>query len=195
MGWANVEEEQQPDYNSCDDRSISDDDNKQTQRVEVEDFQLQERDVDDGDDSDVDNDIPRAHDPKTISERRRAQNDILAAFAANINAHITQREVEEAASKGANEEQLSIRDILAKQETTVRITNPRDYQTELFQRAKSGNIIAVLDTGSGKTHIATLLLKHVIDEELESRTNGGTHRTAFFLVTNPRPHALMADIL
>jgi endoribonuclease Dicer len=84
--------------------------------------------------------------------------------------------------KGANEEQLSIRDILAKQETTVRITNPRDYQTELFQRAKCGNTIAVLDTGSGKTHIATLLLKHVLDEELENRAKGGVHKTAFFLV-------------
>ncbi|KAF2829146.1 dicer-like protein 1 [Ophiobolus disseminans] len=104
------------------------------------------------------------------------------AFAANISAHITQKEVEEAASKCANEEQLSIRDILAGQDTTVRITNPRDYQTELFQRAKIQNTIAVLDTGSGKTHIATLLLRHVLDEELENRAKGAVHKTAFFLV-------------
>jgi endoribonuclease Dicer len=58
--------------------------------------------------------------------------------------------------KSANEEQLSARDILASQDTTVRITNPRDYQTELFQRAKEQNMIAELGTGT-KTHIATLL--------------------------------------
>ena len=182
MGWANVEEEQELDCYSADDMSISDGDEKQAQLVKVEDPQVQQQDNDEGDDSDDDHDITRTNGPKTTSQRRRAQNDILAAFAANITSQVTQREVDEAAAKGANEEQLSIRDILAKQETAVRIINTRDYQTELFQRAKSGNIIAVLDTGSGKTHIATLLLKHVIDEELESRAKGGTQKTAFFLV-------------
>jgi endoribonuclease Dicer len=132
-------------------------------------------------DSDADSDVS-AHEPKTTSEKRRKQNQILEAFAANISAHVTQEEVKEAASKGINEEQLSIREILAKQETSVRITTPRDYQTELFQRAKRENTIAVLDTGSGKTHIATLLLQHVLDEELASRAGGGVHKLAFFLV-------------
>lgn len=180
MGWANVEEEQELDYYSADDMSISDSDDRQVQPTKVEDTQLQRQDDDEGDDSD---ESPPTHGPKTTSERRRAQNDILAAFAANITSLVTQREVEEAAAKSAKEEQLSIRDILAKQETAVRITNPRDYQTELFQRAKNENIIAVLDTGSGKTHIATLLLKHVIDEELERPAKGGVPKTAFFLVS------------
>jgi endoribonuclease Dicer len=135
----------------------------------------------DDEDSDADSDVP-AHEPKTASEKRRRQNQILEAFAANISAHVTQQEVKEAASKSANEEQLSIREILAKQETSVRITTPRDYQTELFQKAKRENTIAVLDTGSGKTHIATLLLQHILDEELTSRAEGGVHKTAFFLV-------------
>jgi endoribonuclease Dicer len=178
MGWANVDEEQEPDYYSCDDVSVSDQNDNHDLQSGSE--KPQSRDGA-GDDSDVDGDIARAHGPKTTSERRRAQNDILRSFAANISAHVTQKEVDEAASKAANEEQLSIRDILAKQETTVRITNPRDYQTELFQRAKGANTIAVLDTGSGKTHIATLLLKHVLDEELENRAKGNTHKTAFFL--------------
>jgi endoribonuclease Dicer len=105
----------------------------------------------------------------------------LRAYAATISARVTQKEVD-AASKTANEEQLSIKDILAKQDTTVRITNPRDYQTELYQRAKTENTIAVLDTGSGKTHIATLLLRHILDEELENRAKGAVPKTAFFLV-------------
>lgn len=62
------------------------------------------------------------------------------------------------------------------------ISSPREYQIELFERAKTQNIIAVLDTGSGKTLIAALLLRHVIDEELERRANGGDKRIAFFLV-------------
>lgn len=186
MGWADVEEEQEFDHYVYDDTSISDDDNKYIRQSAIDESLLQLQIADD-DGSDIDADITRAHGPNTTSERRRNQNDILKAFAANISAHVTQREVDEATSKSANEEQLSIRDILANQETTVRITNPRDYQTELFQRAKSGNIIAVLDTGSGKTHIATLLLQHVLDEELESRAKGGVHKIAFFLVSQSPP--------
>ena len=185
MGWANVDEEQELEYYSCDDMSISDIDDRHAHSIDTRGLQLQVHGGIDGNDSAIDADIPRAHGPKTTSERRRAQNAILKAFAANINAHVTQREIEEAASKSANEERLSIRDILAKQETTVRITNPRDYQTELFQRAKGENIIAVLDTGSGKTHIATLLLKHVLDEELENRAKDCVHKIAFFLVSAP----------
>lgn len=182
MGWANIDEEQELNYPSCGNMSTFHDDKIYVQQVGIEELQLQDRDGDD-DDSEYDARDACAHGPKTTSERRRAQNDILKAFAANITAHVTQREVDEAALKGADEEQLSIRDILAKQETAIRIMNPRDYQTELFQRARDGNTIAVLDTGSGKTHIATLLLKHVLDEELENRAKGGVHKTAFFLVS------------
>jgi endoribonuclease Dicer len=38
---------------------------------------------------------------------------------------------------------------------------PRRYQEEIFVRAQEGNIIAALDTGSGKTFISTLLMKWV----------------------------------
>lgn len=181
MTWAQIDEEQD-DCLSCEEisaSSVSADEEMHTPNAEL---QVEE------DDSDTDADIARARGPKTTSEMRRAQNEIMKAFAANISAHITQEEVQEAASKGANEEQLSIHDILAKQETAVRITNPRDYQTELFQRARYQNIIAVLDTGSGKTHIATLLLRHMLDEELEHRARGGVHKVAFFLVSSNTHH-------
>lgn len=39
--------------------------------------------------------------------------------------------------------------------------DPREYQLELFEKAKKENIIAVLDTGSGKTLIAVMLLKEM----------------------------------
>ncbi|KAI0097378.1 hypothetical protein GGR51DRAFT_553131 [Nemania sp. FL0031] len=62
------------------------------------------------------------------------------------------------------------------------INSPREYQTELFERAKERNIIAVLDTGTGKTLIAALLLRHIIEQELDDRRAGQAHRLAFFLV-------------
>ena len=80
------------------------------------------------------------------------------------------------------------------------IESPRDYQIELFERAKQKNIIAVLDTGelrhsvlvssanssrlpgSGKTLIAAMLLEHTIGEELERRATGEPKRVSFFLV-------------
>ncbi|KAH7890033.1 P-loop containing nucleoside triphosphate hydrolase protein [Phlebopus sp. FC_14] len=39
---------------------------------------------------------------------------------------------------------------------------PRKYQEEIFLRAQSSNIIAALDTGSGKTLISVLLIKHIV---------------------------------
>lgn len=42
---------------------------------------------------------------------------------------------------------------------------PRRYQEELFQRAQQENIIATMDTGSGKTFIAALLIKWIMSLE------------------------------
>lgn len=42
---------------------------------------------------------------------------------------------------------------------------PREYQQELYKRASAGNIIAVLETGSGKTLIAILLIKELVLRE------------------------------
>ena len=61
-------------------------------------------------------------------------------------AKITNEEVQ-AIVENANEENLSIRSLMAKQESNVIITDPREYQLELFEKAKKQNIIAVLDTG------------------------------------------------
>ena len=62
------------------------------------------------------------------------------------------------------------------------IHTPREYQVELFERAKEKNTIVVLDTGSGKTLIAALLLRHTLDLELERRSAGERAKTAFFVV-------------
>ncbi len=62
------------------------------------------------------------------------------------------------------------------------IDRVRDYQSDLFARAKAGNIIAVLDTGSGKTLIAALLLRETVSKEMDDRAAGRSPRTSFFLV-------------
>ncbi|KAL5113961.1 Dicer-like protein 1 [Pleosporales sp. CAS-2024a] len=187
MGWAG-EVEEQDDYLTCSDLSES--------RAEGQDaHSAPDPEQVEDQDSDIDADITRAHGPKTTSEKRRAQNEVMRAFAADLSASITQEEVEQAATKGANEGHLSIRDILAGQDTAVRITNPRDYQTELYLRAIKQNTIAVLDTGTGKTHIATLLLRYTLEQELENRAKGCQAKIAFFLVDSVNLVFQQANVL
>ena len=59
---------------------------------------------------------------------------------------VTKDEVK-AVVKSAADEELSIRSLMSKHESAVIITDPREYQVELFERAKKQNTIAVLDTG------------------------------------------------
>ena len=48
-------------------------------------------------------------------------------------------------------------------ESSLRVNDdPRGYQLEIARRATEGNVIAVADTGSGKTLISVLLLKRVV---------------------------------
>ncbi|KAF2258510.1 dicer-like protein-like protein 1 [Lojkania enalia] len=145
-------------------------------------------------DSDHDDELDHGHSPFTSSEKRKAQNDIFRAYAAKRAEQLTEKEVQEALSR-AKDDRLSIKDILEKQVTSTQITKSREYQTELYERAKDKNIIAVLDTGSGKTHIATLLLRHVLDKELESRTRGEAPKTAFFLVDSVNLVFQQANVL
>ena len=137
----------------------------------------------DAEDDDIDKDGPSYHAPSTTKEVRAAQNAIFRAFAMQKEEQITMKEIKEALEE-INDDKLSIKQLLKKQETSASITNPRDYQTELYQRAKDENIIAVLGTGSGKTHIATLLLRHILDLELEGRKRGQPPKISFFLVNS-----------
>jgi hypothetical protein len=80
------------------------------------------------------------------------------------------------------------------------IKSPREYQSELFERAKQENTIVVLPTGkcckwihsgytligffvgSGKTLIATMLLKYHMEKEIVDRATGKSKKVAFFVV-------------
>lgn len=74
---------------------------------------------------------------------------------------MTKEEVR-AAVASADDDQLSIRNLMSKQESTVIITDPREYQVELFEKAKKQNIIAVLDTGSQARAFLVLLGANVV---------------------------------
>ncbi|KAK4126225.1 hypothetical protein N657DRAFT_662514 [Parathielavia appendiculata] len=116
--------------------------------------------------------------PRKISERKRADN---AAFDAWIE------ENQQNLAKGldkfiVDDDDKTFQSLTRDFENKRIITNPRDYQLELFELAKTQNTIAVLDTGSGKTLIAALLLGWTIQNELEDRSKGLPKRTAFFLV-------------
>ena len=135
--------------------------------------------------------------PQHITEKRRVQNAIFSSwygilrrsYQSLLISHRISKRAEKVTKEerkkeveNADDEALSIRLLMSKQESNVIITGPREYQVELFERAKKQNTIAVLDTGSGKTLIAVLLLKHIMDQELEDRAHGKRRRISFFLV-------------
>lgn len=51
------------------------------------------------------------------------------------------------ATKVKTESELSMTNLIENQDFTSIIHDPREYQLELFEKAKAANIIAVLDTG------------------------------------------------
>ncbi|KAI6138924.1 hypothetical protein BKA82DRAFT_3009633 [Pisolithus tinctorius] len=53
-------------------------------------------------------------------------------------------------------------DVTTTTTTPMEVFMPRKYQEEIFIRAQSSNIIAALDTGSGKTYISVLLIKWIV---------------------------------
>ena len=61
------------------------------------------------------------------------------------------------------------------------IDRAREYQQELYERARDENIIAVLDTGMGKTLIAVMLIRDVLEKDLMKAAEGAPRKSVFFL--------------
>ena len=117
-------------------------------------------------DSESNDDGEAATEEPKISEKRRFQNALFSAqYVGRMSATLTMPGADEiysvsqraakvtkdemvAVVENANNDTLSVRSLIAKQDSSVIITNPREYQTELFEKAKKQNVIAVLDTGT-----------------------------------------------
>jgi endoribonuclease Dicer len=84
---------------------------------------------------------------------------------------------------------------LMEEQGKATLNNPREYQLELYERAKKENTIAVLETGSGKTLIAVLLIRYILDQELEDRAKGVLPRTTFFMVSSLMCTKLKVNII
>ncbi|PGH14121.1 hypothetical protein AJ79_03238 [Helicocarpus griseus UAMH5409] len=119
--------------------------------------------------------------PLNPAERRQKQNARFKALLSKRTETITAEDIQQA-TKAKTDSELSVSNLMAKQDFASIIHDPREYQLELFEKAKTQNIIAVLDTGSGKTLIAVLLLKHIVQIELADRARGKPPRISCFLV-------------
>ena len=151
----------------------------------------EEEDVEDDGQRVVDPHLDR---PRKITERKRQFN---ATFDKYFQSRLQEQVKQGTIVKLEDEEKQSARWLVSQSENRQIISTPREYQNELFQKAKEKNIIAVLDTGnilqfqlrgnlmsagSGKTLIAVLLLRHTFAQELEDRAMGKPKRISFFLV-------------
>ena len=155
-----------------------------TERISAVDSDDDQDNLDQGyeqDDSSHDDDTENIETSLSIKDLKRKQRAIFDSWVADAAAETTQKEMHDIANAQPNGG-LTTRALMADQASELIVNNPREYQLELFERAKKQNTIAVLDTGSGKTLIAVLLLKHVIEQELERRYAGRTPRISFFLV-------------
>lgn len=124
---------------------------------------------DDGSGSDVS--ITR---PSSATSTSTSTKSNTAAFTEYVTAHTQQLRLAEsqAPSSPQRENFGSV------------IDKARDYQEELFERAKDENVIAVLDTGSGKTLIAALLIRQYLQQELLNRAQSKPRKIIFFLVNS-----------
>ena len=149
------------------------------------------------DEDEDDDDLQPVTKPPKITERKRKQNAIADRFMQHQNQKIIK---EGNKIRPEDEAMQSARWLVNQSEKRQIISSPREYQVELFEKAKEKNIIAVLDTGpsypqrslrkltclgSGKTLIAVLLLRHIFAIELEDRAMGKAKRISFFLVSSP----------
>jgi hypothetical protein len=95
--------------------------------------------------------------PRKISERKRRMRAVADSYFQEALRDSFKKENKIAIE---NQERQSTRWLVNQSESHRIITTPREYQTELFERAKEKNIIAVLDTGNfdlesllPKTHV------------------------------------------
>ncbi|KAI9713595.1 MAG: Dicer-like protein 1 [Bogoriella megaspora] len=166
--------------NSRSDNSMTPKLQSQFSALNMEDEGYQGSPAEDEDESDVDSGADNAVDNKT--NHRRKQQALFDSWAEDAAVNITKEGLLEATRASGRE--ITETNTIFGQSAEKIVNFPREYQLELFERAKQQNTIAVLDTGSGKTLIAVLLLRYTIEQELERRRAGNSDRVSFFLVNS-----------
>ncbi|KAF8477226.1 hypothetical protein BDZ91DRAFT_672698 [Kalaharituber pfeilii] len=119
---------------------------------------------------------------RSMRQKKQRHNALFAAYIASQKQELKVQLASATNRDEVDEDLMSAKLMISS--TDVIINDPREYQLELFETAKQQNTIAVLDTGSGKTLIACLLLRHTVDQELQARSMGQQRRVSFFLVDN-----------
>ncbi|ETN41924.1 uncharacterized protein HMPREF1541_03863 [Cyphellophora europaea CBS 101466] len=114
--------------------------------------------------------IPSRDDPEQEEARRRAHDEQMQKLTALRTAERCEYETTPASK--------------IKFETQRLVDKAREYQQELFERAKDENIIAVLDTGMGKTLIAALLVRHVLEQQITETDAGKPRKHVVFLANS-----------
>lgn len=95
--------------------------------------------------------------PRKISQKKKIEQANFGTWLDRNRKNLTQR-----SGKPATEHEQSVQYLVKTWEGESIINNPRDYQLELFERAKEKNTIAVLDTGKYSIHpqsVAEVLIK------------------------------------
>ena len=104
---------------------------------------LGEDEEDDEDNEDDELETQQSTKARDISERKRRLN----AIADTYSEEKIQMDIKKGTRANVIDEEQSARWLVNETEKRQIISSPRDYQLELFERAKMKNVIAVLDTG------------------------------------------------
>lgn len=105
---------------------------------------VDENDEAEDEDEESEDDVQPTVKPRKITERKRRLNAIADSYLLQRNLK-SLKEANKVRPK--DDSQQSARWLVNQSENRVIISSPREYQVELFEKAKVRNIIAVLDTG------------------------------------------------
>ncbi|CAM1503201.1 Fc.00g079770.m01.CDS01 [Cosmosporella sp. VM-42] len=123
--------------------------------------------------------------PRRVTEKKRLDIATFTSWLAKNERELTKQSTAAGNALALRAQDSRVRTLSSLQEEHENkkiIESPREYQIELFERAKQKNTIIVLDTGSGKTLISALLLRNTLEKELQDRALKKQKKVAFFLV-------------